>query len=79
VGGIEGASADWGVCVDEDTRSDNNGALLVGPVFTKDVMSSGVLAGVTLSMNCQAGRRRTMELWSEWLGTGMSEAESISF
>jgi hypothetical protein len=42
-------------------------------------MSSGVFAGVTLSMNCQAGRRRTEEEWSEWFGIGMSEAESMSF
>jgi hypothetical protein len=55
------------------------GELLVGPGFMKCVMSSGVLAGVTLSMNCQAGRRRTEVLWSEWSGTGMSEAESMSF
>jgi hypothetical protein len=79
VGGIEGASVDGAVCVDEDTRLDDKGTLLVGPGFTKDVISSEVLAGVTLSMNCQAGRRRTMELWSEWFGTGMSEAESMSF
>jgi hypothetical protein len=55
------------------------GLLFVGPVFMKLVMSSGVLVGVTLSMNCQAGRRRTEVLSSEWLGMGMSEAESINF
>lgn len=55
------------------------GVLFVGPMLTKFVMRSGVLAWVTLSMNCHAGRRRTMVEWSEWSGTGMSEAESMSF
>lgn len=55
------------------------GEVLVGPLLMNSVMSSGVFCGVTLSMNLNAGRRRTVVLWSEWLGTGMSEAESISF
>jgi len=51
----------------------------VGPGLTKWVMRSGVFAGVTLSIHCQAGSRRTDVLWSEWSGTGMSVAESMSF
>lgn len=90
VGGSEGATSpsagvevpfvvDVGVEVCVDMLRACMGELLVGPGFTYLVMSSGVFAGVTLSMNCQAGRSRTMEEWSEWFGTGMSEAESISF
>lgn len=56
-----------------------NGVLFVGPGLTKPVMSSGTFAGVTLSMNCHAGSRRTVELWSEWSGTGMLEADNMSF
>lgn len=79
--------------VDEDPEEDSsgdveggevavcerNGVLFVGPGFTKPVMSSGTFAGVTLSMNCHDGSRRTMELWSEWSGTGMLEADNMSF
>lgn len=53
------------------------GEVFVGPQFMKVVISEGVLAGVTLSMNCQDGSSRTEVLWSEWLGIGMSEAESM--
>jgi hypothetical protein len=56
-----------------------NGVLLVGPGLTNSVMSSGMFAGVTLSMNCHDGSSSTIELWSEWSGTGMLEADSISF
>jgi hypothetical protein len=56
-----------------------SGVVFVGLWFTKLVMSSGVFAGVTLSMNCHDGSSKTIELWSEWLGTGMSDAESMSF
>lgn len=55
------------------------GVLFVGPGLIKVVMSSGVFAGVTLSMNCQDGSSKTMELWSEWSGMGMLEADSMSF
>lgn len=55
------------------------GEEFVGPGLTKWVIRSGVLAGVTLSIHCQAGSRRTVVLWSEWSGTGMSVAESMSF
>jgi hypothetical protein len=67
VGGIEDDASVgcWGVCVDAFVRVDDSGELFVGPGLTKEVMSSGVFAGVTLSMNCQAGRRRTMVEWSE--------------
>lgn len=58
---------------------ERNGVLFVGPEFTKPVMRSGTFVVVTLSMNCQEGRSRTMELWSEWSGIGMLEADSISF
>jgi hypothetical protein len=73
--GIDGDASGW----EEGVGRGRMGALFVGPGFMKFVMSSGVLAGVTLSMNCQAGSRRTMELSSEWFGMGMSEAESMSF
>lgn len=69
-GDVEGGSA--AVC-------GRNGVLFVGPGLTKRVMRSGTFAGVTLSMNCQEGRSRTMELWSEWSGMGMLEADSMSF
>jgi hypothetical protein len=55
------------------------GELFVGLLFTNSVMSSGVFAGVTLSMNCHEGSSSTMELVSEWSGTGMLEADSMSF
>jgi hypothetical protein len=42
-----------------------SGEVFVGDLFTKSVISSGVFAGVTLSMNWKAGRRRTVVLWSE--------------
>jgi hypothetical protein len=78
VGGIEGvcSSGTVGVCV-EAVRV-WIGELFVGLVFKNLVMSSGVLAGVTLSMNTHDGSINTMELSSEWLGTGMSDAESMS-
>ena len=53
------------------------GVVFVGPVFMKFVIRSGVLEGVTLSMNWKAGRRRTVVLWSEWSGMGIFEAESM--
>jgi hypothetical protein len=56
-----------------------NGVSLVGPGLTNSVMSSGMFAAVTLSMNCHDGSSSTIELWSEWSGTGMLEADSISF
>lgn len=79
VGGIDEGSSGCvdGVCV-EALRL-GNGELLVGPGFTNFSMSSGVFVGVTLSMNCHAGSSSTMELWSEWSGTGISDAESMSF
>lgn len=58
---------------------ERNGVLFVGPGLTKPVMSSGTFAGVTLSMNCHDGSRRTIELWSEWSGTGILEADNMSF
>jgi hypothetical protein len=60
VAGIDGDSFGW-VCGDTAVRG-CIGVLFVGPGFTKFLMRSGVFAGVTLSMNCHAGRRRTMEL-----------------
>lgn len=57
---------------------ERNGLLFVGPPLTKCVMSSGTFAGETLSMNCHDGSRSTVELWSEWSGTGMLEADSMS-
>jgi hypothetical protein len=66
-----------GVCV-EDVR-EPSGVLFVGLGFTKSVINSGMFAGVTLSINCHDGSRSTMELWSEWSGMGMSDAESMSF
>jgi hypothetical protein len=82
VGGTDGAvvfssAMLAGVCV-EDVRAPS-GELFVELGFTKFVISSGTFAGVTLSMNCHDGSRSTIELWSEWSGTGMSDAESISF
>ena len=56
-----------------------SGDVLVGPLSTKLRIRSGVFAGVTLSINWNAGRRRTVVLWSEWSGTGRFEAESMSF
>ena len=41
---------------------ERNGMLFVGPGLTKPVMSSGMFAGVTLSMNCHDGSSSTMEL-----------------
>jgi hypothetical protein len=41
---------------------ERNGMLFVGPRLTKPVMSSGMFAGVTLSMNCHDGSSSTMEL-----------------
>lgn len=64
-----GASRELGPC--------RRGEVLVGPALTKSRMSSGVFAGVTLSMNWKEGRRRTVVLWSEWSGMGMLEAESM--
>lgn len=59
----EGSSA----CVDEepDFWCARRGVLLVGPGLTYSVMSSGMFAGVTLSMNCHEGSSNTIELWSE--------------
>ena len=54
------------------------GDMFVGPLSTKSRMRSGVFSGVTLSMNWKEGRRSTVVLLSEWSGTGMSEAESMS-
>lgn len=56
-----------------------SGVLFVGPGLTYSVMSCGMFAGVTLSINCHEGSSSTIELWSEWFGMGMSEAESMSF
>lgn len=88
VGGIEGVASE-DVVVDEYSSGNAGvwvevervlmGVVFVGLAFTKVVMSSGVFAGVTLSMNCHEGRSSTMVLSSEWLGIGMSDAESISF
>jgi hypothetical protein len=39
-----------------------NGEVFVGPVFTKSRISSGVFAGVTLSMNWNDGKRSTVVL-----------------
>lgn len=50
---------------DSAARSPDSGEVLVGALSIKSVMSSGVFAGVTLSMNWKAGRRRTVVLWSE--------------
>jgi hypothetical protein len=56
-----------------------NGLSLVGPGLINSVMSCGMFAGVTLSINCHEGSSSTIELWSEWSGTGMLEADSMSF
>lgn len=77
--GNEGGTADSAGGVDEDGEESGSGEVLVGPRFTKLVMSSGVFWGVTLSMNWKEGRRSTVVLWSEWSGMGMLEAESMSF
>lgn len=93
VAGRDGGIAAAGSGVDGDPEEDSsgvveegsaavcrrNGVLFVGPGLTKRVMRSGTFVGVTLSMNCQEGRSRTMELWSEWSGMGMLEADSMSF
>lgn len=77
VAGMEG--------VDEDSSGSMGGGRVcsgwafVGLVLMYLLMRSGVLAGVTLSMNCHEGSSRTVELVSEWSGTGMSEADSMSF
>lgn len=71
-----GAGASVGGASDSDDCEDaevgdraaegfGRGEVLVGPLFTKLAISSGVLAGVTLSMNWKDGRRRTVVLWSE--------------
>jgi hypothetical protein len=86
VGGIDaGVSEDEdaldGVdaCGEDPAGMACRGELFVGLLFTNSVMSSGVFAGVTLSMNCQEGNSNTIELVSEWSGTGMSDADNISF
>jgi hypothetical protein len=77
-GSEEDSSSDAEGGIVEDARK-RNGVSLVGPGLTKPVISSGMFAGVTLSMNCHDGRRSTMELWSEWSGTGILEADNMSF
>jgi hypothetical protein len=82
VSGVEGdPEEDSSGDVEEGNAAvrERNGVLFVGPGLTKPVMRSGTFAGVTLSMNCHDGSRRTMELWSEWSGTGMLEADNMSF
>lgn len=80
MGGIAGAVAS---SVEEDSGFVDcglrvpRGDMFVGPLFTKSLIRSGVFAGVTFSMIWKEGRRRTDVLWSEWLGTGMLEAESM--
>jgi hypothetical protein len=62
--GIEGESEDSA----EGASGPNvpgSGEVLVGALFTKSVISLGVFAGVTLSMKWNAGRSRTVVLWSE--------------
>jgi hypothetical protein len=73
---VEGSEEDGGV---EVVVVGPRGDVLVGPLSTKFLIRSGVLAGVTLSMNWNEGRRRTVVLSSAWSGIGMLEAESISF
>ena len=41
------------------------GEVFVGPALTKSRISSGVFAGVTLSMNWKEGSSSTVVLWSE--------------
>jgi hypothetical protein len=77
---VDDGSADEpssGVC-DASVRA-RNGLWLVGLGLTNSVISCGMFAGVTLSINCHEGSSSTIELWSEWSGTGMLEADSISF
>lgn len=62
--GIEGGSED-SVEGASGPNVPGSGEVLVGALFTKSVISSGVFAGVTLSMNWNAGRSRTVVLWSE--------------
>lgn len=77
----EGLGVDVSEVVTEDIRwfwfGKLRGVVFVGPVLMNWVIRVGVLAGVTLSMNWKAGRRRTVVLWSEWSGIGMLEAESM--
>lgn len=84
MGGIEGASAGSvsSACADSvcmEAVRYGKGVLFVELGFTNLVIRSGVFAGVTLSMNCHEGSSSTIELWSEWFGMGMSDAESMSF
>jgi hypothetical protein len=71
-GSVDGGDVEG--CGGEDC---GRGVVFVGPLLTNVVISSGVLAYVTLSMNCHAGSTRTRVLWSEWSGIGMSDADSI--
>lgn len=41
---------------------ERSGVSFVGPGLTKPVISSGIFAGVTLSMNCHDGSSSTIEL-----------------
>jgi hypothetical protein len=83
---VEGVAADAGSADElssgggcEGAARARNGVSLVGPGSTNVDISSGIFAGVTLSMNCHDGSSSTIELWSEWSGTGMLEADSMSF
>jgi len=57
------------------------GVVFVGALLMCVEMSSGTSEGVTPSMSCQAGRRRTVVASAGWSGfgsgTGMSDAESM--
>jgi len=62
--GIEGGSEDSAEGA-SGPNAPGSGEVLVGALFTKSVIRSGVFSGVTLSINWNAGRSRTVVLWSE--------------
>jgi hypothetical protein len=64
---VDAGSADElssGSCSEGAFRA-RKGVSFVGPGLTKVVISSGIFAGVTLSINCHDGSSSTIELWSE--------------
>lgn len=75
---VESVDGSAGASVEGGNDGLFKGDMFVGPLSTYSLMRSGVFAGVTLSMNWNEGRSSTEVLLSEWSGTGMSDAESMS-